>query len=293
MKKVLCILLVSILTQFILASPQYHFSNLSVKDGLSQLHVTCIYQDKLGYMWFGTRNGLNKFNGNSFEIFWNHADDEQSISSNTIACITEDAEGNLWIGTESGLNKLDKKRKGFKRYYLANEADSVNNKILSLHIDTEGVLWVGTLSGLFIYEPESDSLKSVYIQELADNSVSAILEKDNCLYLASSKNGLLIYDRQKKRIVRSYRTDSKTLPVISNYIKDIYIDKKDNIWLGTYKDGVCVIKHDLSEVVPYNTSNGLSNNSIRCIKESPSGEIWVGTFDGLNIINPVTSRLLV
>lgn len=291
MKKVLCILLVSILTQFILASQQYHFSNLSVKDGLSQLHVTCIYQDKLGYMWFGTRNGLNKFNGNSFEIFWNHADDEQSISSNTIACITEDAEGNLWVGTESGLNKLDKKRKGFKRYYLANEADSVNNKILSLHIDTDGVLWVGTLSGLFIYEPESDSLKSVYVRELADNSVSAILEKDNHLYLASSKNGLLIYDRQKKRVVRSYRTNSQTLPVISNYIKDIYIDKKDNIWLGTYKDGVCVIKHDLSEVVQYNTSNGLSNNSIRCIKESPSGEMWVGTFDGLNIINPVTSRI--
>lgn len=291
MKKALCILLVSILTQFILASQRYHFSNLSVKDGLSQLHVTCIYQDKLGYMWFGTRNGLNKFNGNSFEIFWNHADDEQSISSNTIACITEDAEGNLWVGTESGLNKLDKKRKGFKRYYLANEADSVNNKILSLHIDADGVLWVGTLSGLFIYEPESDSLKSVYIRELADNSVSAILEKDNHLYLASSKNGLLIYDRQKKRIVRSYQTNSKTLPVISNYIKDIYIDKKDNIWLGTYKDGVCVIKHDLSEVVQYNTSNGLSNNSIRCIKESPSGEMWVGTFDGLNIINPVTSRI--
>lgn len=291
MKKALCILLVSILTQFILASQRYHFSNLSVKDGLSQLHVTCIYQDKLGYMWFGTRNGLNKFNGNSFEIFWNHADDEQSISSNTIACIIEDAEGNLWIGTENGLNKLDKKRKGFKRYYLANEADSVNNKIMSLHIDADGVLWVGTLSGLFIYEPESDSLKSVYIRELADNSVSAILEKDNHLYLASSKNGLLIYDRQKKRIVRSYQTNSKTLPVISNYIKDIYIDKKDNIWLGTYKDGVCVIKHDLSEVVQYNTSNGLSNNSIRCIKESPSGEMWVGTFDGLNIINPVTSRI--
>lgn len=189
------------------------------------------------------------------------------------------------------MNKLDKKRKGFKRYYLANEADSVNNKILSLHIDADGVLWVGTLSGLFIYEPESDSLKSVYIRELADNSVSAILEKDNHLYLASSKNGLLIYDRQKKRIVRSYQTNSKTLPVISNYIKDIYIDKKDNIWLGTYKDGVCVIKHDLSEVVQYNTSNGLSNNSIRCIKESPSGEMWVGTFDGLNIINPVTSRI--
>lgn len=92
------------------------------QDGLSQLHVTCIYQDKQGYMWFGTRNGLNKFNGNSFEIFWNHADDPHSISSNTIACITEDAEANLWIGTENGLNKLDKSRNSFKRYYLTHKA---------------------------------------------------------------------------------------------------------------------------------------------------------------------------
>lgn len=292
MKKPLCILVVSLLTQLIFASQQYHFSNLSVKDGLSQLQVTCIFQDRLGYMWFGTRNGLNKFNGNSFEIFWNHADDAHSISSNTIACIAEDATGNLWVGTEDGLNKLDKSRNGFKRYYLTHKTDSVNNKILSLHIDKDGVLWVGTLSGLFIYEPESDNLKAIPIKELTHNSVSAILEKDNELYLASSTNGLLIYDKEKKRITRSFRTDSKTLPVSSNYIKDVYIDKKDNIWLGTYKDGVCVIKHDLSEVVRYDTSNGLSNNNVRCIKESPSGEMWIGTFDGLNIVNPVTSRII-
>ena len=292
MKKLLCILVVSILSQVIFAAPRYHFSNLSVKDGLSQLNVTCIYQDKQGYMWFGTRNGLNKFNGNSFEIFWNHADDPHSISSNTIACITEDAEANLWIGTENGLNKLDKSRNSFKRYYLTHKTDSMNNKILSLYLDKENILWVGTLSGLFIYEPESDNLKAVPIKELVDNSISAILEKDNELYLASSRNGLLIYDKQKKRVARSFRTDSKTLPISSNYLKDIYIDKKDNIWLGTYKDGVCVIKHDLSEIVHYNTSNGLSNNNIRCIKESPSGEMWIGTFDGLNIVNPVTSRIL-
>lgn len=87
--------------------------------------------DRLGYMWFGTRNGLNKFNGNNFETFWNHADDECSISNNTIACITEDAEGNLWFGTENGLNKLDKRRNGFKRYYFDPEANAANNKIIS------------------------------------------------------------------------------------------------------------------------------------------------------------------
>ena len=218
-------------------------------------------------MWFGTRNGLNKFNGNSFEIFWNHADDPHSISSNTIACITEDAEANLWIGTENGLNKLDKSRNSFKRYYLTHKTDSMNNKILSLYLDKENILWVGTLSGLFIYEPESDNLKAVPIKELVDNSISAILEKDNELYLASSRNGLLIYDKQKKRVARSFRTDSKTLPISSNYLKDIYIDKKDNIWLGTYKDGVCVIKHDLSEIVHYNTSNGAQQLGVKTLTE--------------------------
>ena len=91
MKRLFCTLLLAISVQFLFANQPYHFSHLSVKDGLSQLNVTCIYQDKLGYIWFGTRNGLNKFNGNSFEVYWNHADDPHSISSNIINCMAEDA----------------------------------------------------------------------------------------------------------------------------------------------------------------------------------------------------------
>ena len=219
--------------------------------------------------------GLNKFNGNNFETFWNHADDECSISNNTIACITEDAEGNLWFGTENGLNKLDKRRNGFKRYYFDPEANAANNKIISLFTDKEGTLWVGTISGLYVFDAKEDILKEIPLKELANNSISTIIEKDDLLYIASSMSGLVIYDPRKNRVVRSYRKDSKTLPIPSNYIKDVYIDKKDNIWIGTYKDGVCVIRHDLSEVIYYNTANGLSNNDIRCIKESPAGEMWI------------------
>ena len=227
MKKLICILLVFILPQIIFANQRYHFSNLSVQNGLSQLHVTCIYQDRLGYMWFGTRNGLNKFNGNNFETFWNHADDECSISNNTIACITEDAEGNLWFGTENGLNKLDKRRNGFKRYYFDPEANAANNKIISLFTDKEGTLWVGTISGLYVFDAKEDILKEIPLKELANNSISTIIEKDDLLYIASSMSGLVIYDPRKNRVVRSYRKDSKTLPIPSNYIKDVYIDKKE------------------------------------------------------------------
>ena len=289
MKKLLCTLLVVILSQIICAERQYHFSNLSVKDGLSQLHVTCIYQDKLGYMWFGTRNGLNKFNGNSFDIFWNHANNDQSISNNIINCITEDNEGNLWVGTENGLNKLDKSRERFKRYYHSNQSGC---NILSLCISQGDTLLVGTNSGLFFYDSSADSLKHIFLKELNNSSVNDILEKGDNLYLASGTKGLLVYDRQKGQVIRTFSTDSPALPLPANYIKDIHIDKKNNIWLGTYKKRICVIRNDLSEIIHYNTSNGLSNNRIRCIKESPTGKMWVGTFDGLNIINPVTNRIV-
>ena len=136
-------------------------------------------------MWFGTRNGLNKFNGNNFETFWNHADDECSISNNTIACITEDAEGNLWFGTENGLNKLDKRRNWFKRYYFDPEANASNNKIISLFTDKEGTLWVGTISGLYVFDAKEDILKEIPLKELANNSISTISEKDDLLYIKS------------------------------------------------------------------------------------------------------------
>lgn len=291
MKKLLLLLIVFILPQMAFANRQYTFSNLSVKDGLSQLHVTCIHQDKLGYMWFGTRNGLNKFNGNSFEKFWNHSDDPQSISRNTISCITEDAEGCLWIGTEDGLNRLDKSRKSFKRYYY-NPNDGVNNKIFSLYIDSKGRMWVGTVDGLYVYNPITDSLAAVIIKELVDNSVSAISEKEDRLYLASSTNGVLVYDPHEAKIVHSYKNIVENAPASSNHIKAMHVDKKGNIWIGSYKDGVYVVQHGTSEIIHYDTSNGLSNNHIRCIQESPSGEIWIGTFNGLNIVNPVTRRIV-
>lgn len=292
MKRLFCTLLFAISVQFLFANQPYHFSHLSVKDGLSQLNVTCIYQDKLGYIWFGTRNGLNKFNGNSFEVYWNHADDPHSISSNIINCMAEDAEGNLWIGTENGLNRLDKNKNEFKRYYINQQENKDKNKITSLCLDQQGTLWVGAASeGLFAYTPQGDSLKNISTKELKGNWVNDIIERDHKLYIASYNRGLLIYDLQQQAVVRSFQQNSESLPIPSNRIRKVHIDRKGNIWLGNDTHGVYVIKHDPAEVVCYNTRNGLSNNNVRCINESPSGEIWIGTFDGLNILNPVTNRI--
>ena len=86
------------------ATERYIFSNLSLKDGLSQLSILSIYQDSQGYMWFGTRNGLNKYDGYTFEIFLNQPKDANSLSNNHILSIIEDKRGFLRIGTTEGLN---------------------------------------------------------------------------------------------------------------------------------------------------------------------------------------------
>ena len=98
------------------------FDNLSVKDGLSQLSVLAIFKDSEGYMWFGTRNGLNRYNGYVFDRFLYDQDDSLSISDNYIKNIGEDSDGNLWIGTTNGLNRFDKNSRTFERYYL-NQTD--------------------------------------------------------------------------------------------------------------------------------------------------------------------------
>ena len=88
-------------------SSEYQFKNLTIKDGLSENSVTNIYQDRLGQMWFATRNGLNSYDGSEFKIYRNAPSDSTSIGHNDITAIDEDAEGNLWIGTYKGLNKFD------------------------------------------------------------------------------------------------------------------------------------------------------------------------------------------
>ena len=93
----------------LLSGQMLEFSHYRVSDGLSQSEILCIFQDSEGYMWFGTQNGLNKFDGYSFERFFNDPADPYTISNNWVFGITEDQNGVLWIGTKGGLNKYEKK----------------------------------------------------------------------------------------------------------------------------------------------------------------------------------------
>ena len=126
------------------------FGHLSISDGLSQMSVVSIAQDTDGYMWFGTRDGLNRYDGKEFKIFRNDIEDTLSISDNYIKVLIKDPKGGLWIGTAGGLNYYDSISESFTRFFINPGQRTGNiNEINSLCLLEENLL-IGTYQGLYI-----------------------------------------------------------------------------------------------------------------------------------------------
>jgi len=295
MKKTLYIFLISlIVTSGLYARDSYHFSYLSLKDGLSQITVVCILQDSKGYMWFGTRNGLNRFDGYNFDVFVSDINDESSISDNHILCITEDKDGNIWIGTNNGLNKLDIKTNKFRRYmHNPDNKSSIPHKtILSVYSDHQNNLWVGSSSGLSVYDSKTDVFQQTNVGNLLDNTrIHALTRKNDNLYIGTQDVGLIIYNVVNKQHTVYSTSSDGPMKLTGNYIKSIFMDSHDNLWIGTQGDGINVLKKGQDKFTVYNQKSGLTNDFIRRIIESPDGNILVGTFNGLNVIDTKTGEI--
>lgn len=234
---------------YIRAQEQYTFSNLSLSDGLSQITVICIYQDSKGYMWFGTRNGLNRLNlsQNTFTTYYPNPEQKLSLPHNVVHSVCFDSSGNLWVGTGEGLSKYNLETDNFT------------------HIDLDGLL--------------------------INNIVNNIIHKEDKLYLATSKAGLIIYNIQTGDYQAFRHNPQDPHSITHNHVRTLLLDKDNNLWLGTHHNGINLLKQGEQEFISYTEKDGLSNDYIRCITQLPDGNIWVGTYNGLNIINPATKQI--
>ena len=134
----------------------FNFSNYSINDGLSQSVANCIFQDSNGYMWIGTQNGLNRFNGESFDIFSHDPINSNSISNNWIYSISEDSDGNLWIGTKGGLNKYQSKQNKFERIdYQTNFTHDVERYCYDIICLSNGNMVTNTPPVISVYDHEN------------------------------------------------------------------------------------------------------------------------------------------
>ena len=166
LKKILILLF--LLVFFTLNAKTIRVKNLSLEDGLSQSSVLCMLQDKQGFIWFGTEDGLNRFDGYEFTVFRHNPLDSLSISDNHINCMYEDTEGNIWIGTkDGGINRFNPRTENFKHWKQESGDSSglTTNHVLSIFQDEDHILWIGTLNnGLYTFDYTSNIWKHYRFQ---------------------------------------------------------------------------------------------------------------------------------
>lgn len=185
---------------------KYRLKNFSTTDGLSQSSVIAIHQDKFGQMWFGTRDGLNKYDGSRFTIFRNDAADKYSISNNDILAIEEDNAGKIWVGTYNGLNCYDPVSNRFTRYLHTKANHTISNNAVWSIREIGGEMWFGTSKGLTIYNKKTGLFTSVFHSDddastLPSNNILSILKtKEDQIWIGTTKGLCKLTNRMNGKL---------------------------------------------------------------------------------------------
>lgn len=291
----------------------YRFEHLDVDDGLSQSAVRGFFQDSRGYLWIGTLDGLNRYDGYNFKIYRTIAGDSSSISGNSISCIVEDTtQGFLWFATSGGLNRFDPVNEKFEHIRLT-QSDSTSKEsgsIRSMFLDKEGRLWLTIRNGngwaLAEYNSTGNKV-SRYIIKYNDrfaNHAGAITEdKFGNLWIGTDE-GIFIFDRDKKQFITTLRNDPADINTIgNNNISCILKDPQGIMWVGhwgfpfgglskveilndNYSLTIKNFHQDFQKVLK--DENTIPDNNLNELTQTKDGKIWIGTGWGLSILDPAT-----
>ncbi|RWU10833.1 hybrid sensor histidine kinase/response regulator transcription factor [Pedobacter chitinilyticus] len=261
-----------------------NFRNISVDKGLSQSTGFTIVQDTLGFIWIGTQDGLNRYNGRDFKVYSPVKNEQSSLQSYYIRSLYLDAKGGLWVGGNQGISRYDYKKDNFVNYKLPKSLGEWY--ISSITEDTQKNIWAVSISGdIFRLANGKDQFVAVDLNTLA-NGIKKIS------YVGNWKNNLLFgTDVGLFMLKEKGRALSKLdLGVARPFVSDVYIDRQ-HLWIATEGYGL-IRRHQgtgqISRFTHAQGKNSVSDNNIRTITEDADGNIWLGTFNGLSILNTKT-----
>ncbi|WP_294386271.1 sensor histidine kinase [uncultured Clostridium sp.] len=292
-KKVIIFLfmLLCIFYNTVYASDSYNinFKSITIDDGLSQSLAEYIYQDSLGYIWIGTNDGLNRYNGNEFKVYKNIKNNDNSISNNMISSLVEDSDKNLWIGTDGGLNKMNLLTGDITRYLVSDEDKTYSNTVVDeLLIDSKGRLWVCTINGLNLYDSENDKFIKVASEYLENKGLQDIDEDNQGNIWVSTREGLYRYNPDDGTVKEFLSDENDKNTINENNIFSIYYSEK-KLWIGTKTGGLNIMDLEDYSIKVYthdpNNPNSIPSNFIRDILRDRDGTIWLATDQGLARFN--------
>ena len=283
----------------VLPPTEVRFNHLSLEEGLSHSTVTAILQDSQGFIWIGTLDGLNRFDGYDVTIFKNDPAVPTSLSANHVSALFEDGSGALWVGTEGGgLSRFDRPTEKFTNYeHDANDSTTLsNNFVQSLMEDSQGRLWVGTGNGLNQFDREMEQFTFYRIANPppqitgGSNSITVISEDPAGTLWLGTPTSLLSFDPDSETFLPQVLIPLLFIDIPGEFVPvevlTILHDDAGALWIGTRGDGLFQLIPKSGKVTQYlpkrNNPYSLSDSVVSAIKQDQTGSLWVGTAQGLD-----------
>ncbi|MEO1449040.1 MAG: two-component regulator propeller domain-containing protein, partial [Bacteroidota bacterium] len=271
------------LTGGLLASPPgKRFRHISKRQGLSQNSVFAIAQDQHGFMWFGTRDGLNRYDGYQIRVFHHQDSLPHSVVGDDVRSLYYDSlSQSIWICTATGLSQYQESLDRFHSYtFLDSTQNSEMRFVRCIIRGSDQTLWVGTDSGLFYLDEERDA----FVETPA-------FQGHEVLCLATLKKGPLWVGTRQGLFRFTPTSPSQVEPLALGQtpteIRALQLDRSGDLWIGTHKEGLYRYSEQAGQITHFTHKPedpySITHNTIRTLQVSPKGDIWVGTFLGLNI----------
>lgn len=291
------IFLFGLLLTAIVTAQSIHFNRLTTENGLSNNNVFDIIQDKSGFLWFATDDGLNRFDGYDFKVFRNDPSDENSISDNSVWSLIEDKNGNIWIGTKNGwLNRFNPLTEKFTKWKI--KTDEVKeNAITCIYEDSEGKIWIGTYrQGIYRLDPFSGKINHWYNNpedktSLSNNYISSVVEDEMGNFWISTYFGLNKFNPNSSQdfFERHFKIEGRDDCLSNNIIWRLTKSELEPniIWIGT-ADGLTkydVAIEEFSQVKVPNPQNLQFGSSAASVLEEMNSNkekiLWIDSYAGL------------
>ena len=281
-------------------SRQVRFHTLGLAEGLSHSYVTSIASDRQGFLWFGTQDGLDRFDGYGIRAFRHDPADPRSLSNNFVTDLLVDRAGTLWVGTfGAGLARFDRRSETFQiyRHDPKRPGTLASDQVMTLLEDRQGTLWVGGDSGglarfdprtgtFLTYRNEPDDPATIGYDDIWDIAE----DHDGNFWIATFGGGVDRFD-PRRRVFTHYPHDPQDPTSLSHdEVQTIYVDSRGRVWIGTYGGGLNLydparngfrhFRHDSAD------PTSLGDDVVFALLEDKRGHFWVGTETaGLNLMD--------